>query len=34
MDLWRFIPWSFEPNNTFMQKEGTVTTGAGGIQAY
>ena len=27
-----FIPWSFEPNNTLMQKEGTVTTGAGGIQ--
>ena len=27
-----FIPWSFEPNNTLMQKEGTITTGAGGIQ--
>ena len=27
-----FIPWSFEPNNTLMQKEGTVTTGAGGVQ--
>ena len=27
-----FIPWSFEPNNTLMQKNGTVTYGAGGIQ--
>ncbi len=27
-----FIPWSFEPNNTVMQKEGIVTSGAGGIQ--
>ena len=27
-----FIPWSFEPNNTLMQKDGTVTYGAGGIQ--
>ena len=27
-----FIPWSFEPNNTLMQKNGTVTHGAGGIQ--
>ncbi len=27
-----FIPWSFEPNNTLMQKEGLVTTGAGGLQ--
>ena len=27
-----FIPWSFEPNNTLMQKEGTVTTGAGGVR--
>ena len=25
-----FIPWSFEPNNTLMQKEGLVTFGAGG----
>ena len=27
-----FIPWSFEPNNTLMQKNGIVTHGAGGIQ--
>ena len=27
-----FIPWSFEPNNTLMQHDGTVTHGAGGIQ--
>ena len=27
-----FIPWSFEPNNTLMQKDGTVTHGAGGNQ--
>ena len=27
-----FIPWSFEPNNTLMQHDGTVTYGAGGIQ--
>lgn len=27
-----FIPWSFEPNNTLMQKEGTVTNSAGGIR--
>ena len=27
-----FIPWSFEPNNTLMQHNGTVTHGAGGIQ--
>ena len=27
-----FIPWSFEPNNTLMQNEGTVTYGAGGIR--
>jgi len=27
-----FIPWSFEPNNTVMQKDGTVTSGAGGQQ--
>ena len=27
-----FIPWSFEPNNTQMQKEGTVNFGAGGFQ--
>ena len=27
-----FIPWSFEPNNTEMQKEGTVSFGAGGFQ--
>jgi len=27
-----FIPWSFEPNNTLMQKEGLVTFGAGGNQ--
>ena len=27
-----FIPWSFEPNNTLMQQNGTVTHGAGGTQ--
>ena len=27
-----FIPWSFEPNNTLMQQNGTITHGAGGIQ--
>ena len=27
-----FIPWSFEPNNTVMQKDGTITSGAGGYQ--
>ena len=27
-----FIPWSFEPNNTAMQKDGTITSGAGGYQ--
>ena len=27
-----FIPWSFEPNNTVMQKDGTITSGAGGNQ--
>jgi len=27
-----FIPWSFEPNNTLMQKEGTVNFGAGGSE--
>ena len=27
-----FIPWSFEPNNTLMQKNGTITHGAGRIQ--
>jgi dehypoxanthine futalosine cyclase len=27
-----FIPWSFEPDNTQMQKEGTVSFGAGGFQ--
>ena len=27
-----FIPWSFEPNNTLMQIEGTVKYGAGGMQ--
>ena len=27
-----FIPWSFEPNNTQMQKEDTVSFGAGGFQ--
>ncbi len=27
-----FIAWSFEPNNTLMQKEKVVTFGAGGIQ--
>ena len=27
-----FIPWSFEPNNTLMQKEGTVNFGAGGLE--
>ena len=26
------IPWSFEPNNTAMQKDGTITSGAGGYQ--
>ncbi|MEK6971607.1 MAG: dehypoxanthine futalosine cyclase, partial [Thermoproteota archaeon] len=25
-------PWSFEPNNTLLQKEGTVNFGAGGMQ--
>ncbi len=25
-----FIPWSFEPNNTVMQKDGIITSGAGG----
>ena len=27
-----FIPWSFEPNNTLLQKESTVSNGAGGTQ--
>ena len=27
-----FIPWSFEPNNTQMQEEGTTVFGAGGFQ--
>lgn len=27
-----FIPWSFEPNNTLLQKQNLVTYGAGGIQ--
>ena len=27
-----FIPWSFEPNNTQMQNEGTTTYGSGGFQ--
>ena len=27
-----FIPWSFEPNNTAMQKDGTITSGAGGYK--
>ncbi len=27
-----FIPWNFEPNNTLMQEEGTVTVGTGGVQ--
>ena len=27
-----FIPWSFEPNNTAMQKDGTITSSAGGNQ--
>jgi CofH subfamily radical SAM domain protein len=27
-----FIPWSFEPNNTLMQIDGTVKYGAGGMQ--
>ncbi len=27
-----FIPWNFEPNNTLLQREGTVTTGTGGSQ--
>ena len=25
-----FIPWRFEPNNTVMQKDGIITSGAGG----
>jgi len=27
-----FIPWSFEPNNTALQKENIVSYGAGGLQ--
>ena len=27
-----FIPWNFEPNNTLMQREGTVEYGTGGMQ--
>jgi len=27
-----FIPWSFEPNNTLMQKDNIVAYGAGGVQ--
>jgi len=27
-----FIPWSFEPNNTLMQKDNIVKYGAGGLQ--
>jgi 2-iminoacetate synthase ThiH len=27
-----FIPWSFEPNNTDLQKENIVNYGAGGLQ--
>ncbi len=27
-----FIPWSFEPNNTLLQKENAMSYGAGGIQ--
>ena len=27
-----FIPWSFEPNNTLLQKENTISYGAGGTQ--
>lgn len=27
-----FIPWSFEPNNTLMQKEGTISCAAGGTE--
>ena len=27
-----FIPWSFEPNNTLMQKEETVKYAAGGTE--
>ncbi|NIP62892.1 MAG: CofH family radical SAM protein [Nitrosopumilaceae archaeon] len=27
-----FIPWSFEPNNTLLQKENVVSYGAGGLQ--
>ncbi len=27
-----FIPWSFEPNNTLMQKEGTIRYAAGGTE--
>ena len=27
-----FIPWSFEPNNTQMQKEGVINFSAGGVQ--
>ena len=27
-----FIPWNFEPNNTLMQQEGTVSGGTGGMK--
>lgn len=27
-----FIPWNFEPNNTLLQRDGTVTVGTGGLQ--
>jgi dehypoxanthine futalosine cyclase len=27
-----FIPWSFEPNNTLLQKEGTISYSAGGTE--
>ncbi|MXY37719.1 MAG: dehypoxanthine futalosine cyclase [Cenarchaeum sp. SB0664_bin_35] len=27
-----FIPWNFEPNNTLLQKQGTVTQGSGGLR--
>lgn len=27
-----FIPWNFEPNNTLLQKDGTVTQGTGGMR--
>lgn len=27
-----FIPWNFEPNNTLLQEQGTVTQGSGGLR--